>query len=279
MLPNFIVIGAAKCGTTSICELLGKHHDVFMCSPKEPYYFCREKDYEEEEVKIWYESLFAEADSFTAIGEGSTAYTHPRVSKLTAGRIAEAIPGCKLIFMARHPIKRLESDWKMRNHEGWSSDSINDAVREQPTLVTHGMYWSNLKEYVSLFPDEQLLVIFLEDFARNPGYELRRCFRYLGVDDTVIIEDIHKPRNESSGFRKERSFISAMKKVSLLKRIKDMLPLNVREKIKNILMSRRNYEIEWDEDLKREVAGSLKKDAEVFLKRYGKPADFWDFDI
>lgn len=279
MLPNFIVIGAAKCGTTSICELLGKHNDVFMCNPKEPYFFCREDDYDDPAVKSWYESLFAKASAYTAVGEGSTAYTHPRVSKLTAHRIAEAIPDCKLIFMARHPIKRLESDWRMRRHEGWTPESINAAVKEQPTLVTHGMYWRNLKEYVNLFPDEQILVVFLEDFARSPQKELLRCFRHLGVDASVLIDDIQKPRNQSASFRKDGAIVSMFRNIRIAGRLKGMLPDDIKDNLKNILMKKQKFEIAWDQDLKQEITCELKKDAEIFLKKFGKPADYWDFDV
>lgn len=278
MLPNFIVIGAAKCGTTSICDLLGKHHDIFMCSLKEPYYFCRKEDYESPEIQDWYKSLFVDAGSFTAVGEGSTAYTHPDVCKLTARRIANAIPGCKLIFMVRHPIKRLESDWKMRRREEWTPDSINTAIKEQPTLVTHGMYWSNLKEYVALFPDEQILVIFLEDFVTNPERELRRCFRFLCVDDSIIIKDAEKPRNKSSNIRKDGAVASMLRKIRIFCWMKDMLPENGRELIKSILMRKQEFEVEWDEGLKRKVIEQLKKDADIFLKRYGKPVDYWDLE-
>lgn len=278
MLPNFIVIGAAKCGTTSICDLLGKHDDVFMCDPKEPYFFCREDGYDDPEVKKWYQSLFANADTYTAVGEGSTAYTHPRVSKLTAHRIAAAIPDCKLIFMARHPIKRLESDWKMRRHEEWTPESINAAVKEQPTLVTHGMYWRNLEEYANLFPDDQILVVFLEDFGSNPQKELQRCFRHLGVDESVVIDDIQKPRNQSRNFRKDGSIVSILRNMGILDRLKGMLPDNAKEVLKDMLMKEQKFEIAWDQDLKREISCELKKDAEVFLKKFGKPEDFWVFD-
>ena len=75
MLPNFIVIGAAKCGTTSLCDLLGAHPDVFMSTPKEPRYFSHSN--EGHRTLDWYESLFGEVTDQSAIGEGSITYTHP----------------------------------------------------------------------------------------------------------------------------------------------------------------------------------------------------------
>lgn len=155
-LPNFIVIGAAKCGTSSVCRLLGSHPDVFMSDPKEPAYFSRRNGFEE--LRGWYTGLFRGAEGKHAFGEGSTRYTHPEFMELSASRISREIPDCRLIYMIRHPIHRLESDWKMRHQEGWTPDSINQAIAKQPILVKHGMYWTNLNVYRKYFRDEQILV-------------------------------------------------------------------------------------------------------------------------
>ena len=137
MLPNFIVIGAAKCGTTSICDLLSSHPDVFMSNPKEPCFFSHMN--EDFRTRDWYESLFDAVSGESAVGEGSTAYTHPDVIDATSRQILEAIPDCRLIYMVRHPIRRLESDWRMRRHEGWTSESISEAVMQQgPSKLSRG---------------------------------------------------------------------------------------------------------------------------------------------
>ena len=70
MLPNFIVIGAPKCGTTSLCHLLGNHPQVFMSKVKEPHYFGRK---DPTKTLLWYEEHFVGAEDKKAIGEGSTS--------------------------------------------------------------------------------------------------------------------------------------------------------------------------------------------------------------
>lgn len=120
MFPNFIVIGAAKCGTTSLCDLLAGHPDIFFSNPKEPLYFSNRERYGDEEFRADYEALFNGVRTESMIGEGTTTYTHPEIAGIVAERIAATLPACKLIFMARHPIRRLESDWRMRCFEGWA---------------------------------------------------------------------------------------------------------------------------------------------------------------
>lgn len=74
-IPDFLVIGAAKSGTTYLCNLLGQHPQVFMCDPKEPRYFGLPRE-EYEKKWGWYRSLFADIpDTVVAAGEGSQSYT------------------------------------------------------------------------------------------------------------------------------------------------------------------------------------------------------------
>lgn len=106
MTPTFLVIGAAKCGTTTLCELLGAHPDVFVTDPKEPHYFSRVKRHLKQE---WYEGLFAGATTEKALGEGSTSYSHPNRINLVAPTLRRLVPDCRLVYVVRHPVRRLES--------------------------------------------------------------------------------------------------------------------------------------------------------------------------
>jgi hypothetical protein len=101
-----------------------------MSIPKEIHYFGRN---DPDKTLAWYLSFFQEAVGQNAIGEGSTSYTHPDIIEACAAEIAERIPSCRLIYMVRDPVDRLESDWKMRLREGWSAASINEAVQSQPS--------------------------------------------------------------------------------------------------------------------------------------------------
>jgi len=72
-LPNYLVIGAQKSATSSVCDLLAGHPEVFMTDPKEPYFFSHDEVWSK--GLGWYESLFEGADGCPAVGEGSTTYT------------------------------------------------------------------------------------------------------------------------------------------------------------------------------------------------------------
>lgn len=274
MLPNFIVIGAAKCGTTSICDLLSNHPQIFMSNPKEPHFFGRDSA---EKTIEWYEGLFSRVTSEIAIGEGSTSYTHPKIIEKAATSIAELIPWCRLIYVVRHPIKRLESDWKMRRHEGWATGSINQAVLDQPTLISHGMYWRNLSVYRNLFPPEQIMVVFLEDFIANPAKELRRCCEFIGVESEFAFADMNRPRNDSDGYRKDGLIVAILRKTSLLRRIAQTVPPSMVQIGRLVFTRKQNLSFSWDNSVRTLAVEKLREDSRQFLQHYNKPPGYWDF--
>ena len=276
MLPNYMVIGAAKCGTTSICDLLGAHPDVFMTHPKEPAFFSHRKD--PSKNWNWYKSLFAGVTKEIAIGEGSTAYTHPDVIYKAAEGIAAAIPQCRLIYMVRHPLKRLESDWRMRRRERWTPASINVAVREQANLVRHGLYWRNLSTYRQFFPDEQILILFLEDFSRSPEAALRRCCSHLGVRTDVDFMDPQRPRNRAEDKRADGAIAARLRRWGGFEEMKRHVPRWLVNAGKATLTRERTFAAQWDPEVYGRVVHELAEDAETFLAHCGKPPDFWKFD-
>ena len=106
-LPDFIIIGAAKAGTTTLHHYLDLNPQIYMSSPKEPCFFSDDEIY----VKgvDWYSSLFSSAKPDQACGEASTRYSpYPQYTE-AAPRMAELLPHVKLIYIMRHPVDRAYS--------------------------------------------------------------------------------------------------------------------------------------------------------------------------
>jgi hypothetical protein len=276
MLPNFIIVGAAKCGTTSLCTLLGQHDNVFVSEPKEPHYFGRN---DPDKTQSWYEAHFDAAVSEKAVGEGNTSYTKPDIVQQCASEISALIPNVRLIYMVRNPLERIESDWKMRKHEGWAADGpIENEVMRDELLITQGMYWRNLSHYRHHFNDEQILVVFLEDFATGTTKEMGRCFSHIGVSPNVELVKPGKKRNSSSDFRRDRRLGRWMRELGLVDVARDMVPRSVWRLGKRMLTERDQYSVNWDPHVKRKVAQRLEPDARRFLEYCGKPKDYWDLN-
>jgi hypothetical protein len=158
MRPNFLVIGAPKAATTSICTHLGKHPEVFMCRPKEPFFFAYDHVYSR--GWEWYESLFADANGATAIGEGSTVYSQLRTFPNTLNRIVQHVPDARIIYAVRHPLDRIQSHWIEMTSQGLTMSPFNQAVREDPQYIDASSYYHQLQAYREYFPEERILIVF-----------------------------------------------------------------------------------------------------------------------
>lgn len=274
MLPTFLVIGAAKCGTTTLCARLEEHPEVFVSRPREIHYFGRDG---EKKTPSWYEAHFDEAAGFRAVGEGSTSYTHPSIIEAAADQIRREIPDARLIYMVRHPLKRLESDWKMRRREGWAEPDINEAVRKERTsLISHGKYWENLAVYRDRFPDEQVLVVFLEDMIHRPDREIRSCLAHIGVDPDEPIPDPGKPENQSSEARQDGALAGWLRRTGVVAAARKLAPEPFFRVSREVLTKQERYEPEWDPEVRRRVwEEEFAEDSARLLAHFDKPADFW----
>lgn len=277
MLPTFLLIGQAKCGTTSVYTLLGHHPDVFVSEPKEPHFFGKD---DPEASLDEYEALFDGMENESAVGEASTSYTRPDIAEKCAINIARLLPEVRLIYMVRNPIRRLESDWKMRKNQGWAPEGpISEALTyDDMSLIRLGMYWRNLSHYRDRFNEDQILVVFLEDFADSPAEEMKRCFSHIGVDPSVKLKDPHRPRFSSSEMREDRFGGSWLRKLGVVEFAREVFSPEMFKAGKSIFTRPDHYTIEWDPTVKQRVANKLADDARKFLEYCGKPEDYWKLD-
>jgi sulfotransferase family protein len=283
MKPTFLVIGAARCGTTSMCELLGSHPQVFLSDPKEVNFFCNDELYAK--GREWYESFFAQAGNRRARGEGSARYGMPTDFPDLVERIAGYLPDCRLIYMVRHPLRRIESDWKLRVilRSPWLEESFSETVLKHPGILRMSAYWTQISRYRERFADEQIRVVFFEDFLRGPDAELARCFRHLGVDATVTIENSARARNSAEGlaWRRDPRMLRRFQRTSLFKRARALIPQSLRTSLRHVLTkagTKEDLRTEWDESAKRYAVEQLAEDCRKFLGYCGKPPDYWDLE-
>lgn len=274
MLPNFIVIGAAKSGTSTLCHMLGQHPDVFMCNPKEPHYFSHHP--RSHRSLQWYESLFEGATSSIAVGEGSTSYTAPSRVRRAATNLAKVIPECKFIYIARDPVRRLESDWKMRLHEGWTSKSISDAVIRQPDLINASLYWESISVYRECFSDNQIKVIILEEFSLQPDRVLEECFDFVGVSKEFSQQfSTIESMNNAANFREYNPLLGNFAYSKLWYDVRDYVPRPLRTAALKLFSKKRVYSTQWDAVLLNGIIAELREDAGKFLNFYNKSGDLW----
>lgn len=202
--PDYIIIGAAKCGTTSLCNYLDVHPEVKITQPKELDFFGRE-DIEPKLAE--YCDHFKDKNGML-IGEGSVSYM--LYSELAAIQIKKYAPKVKIIAMLRNPADRFYSDfWFNINRgtivykKGMFEGVINDTMHVpyspvhmmsyRDSLITKGKYADHLKHYYKLFNKDQIKIIFFEDFVKDSTKVLNSVYDFLGVaaNDVEAPSEIH----------------------------------------------------------------------------------------
>jgi len=272
--PNFLVIGAMKAGTTSLYRLLCRHPQIGMSREKEPAFFCADEIFAR--GWAWYESLFTDAYGKTAVGEASTSYTKRYVYPRAAERIGEHLPDARLIYVVRHPLERIESQWMHGVHQGWHSSSFRRAL-EEPGLLDPSRYWSQISAYRKFFPDERILVLLFDEFKHRPAEFMSQVFRFLGVDPDAPLGELGKAENASTSMESERPILSRLRCLPRFTQAMGLLPLAWRNEVKQRWFTRRMLlRPVWRAMDRQKVLAAIGDDIREFLQFYGKPIDHWN---
>jgi len=194
-LPDFLIGGAPRCGTTWLYHLLDHHPDVYMAKPlsPEPKFFLIDELYNlgiDYYVRTW----FPDASDSQISGEKSTNYLE---SEGAAARICKHLPAVKLVFILREPADRAFSNYLWSRMNGFESEDFATALaleeqreRDLPEKLRYarphayfsrGLYADLLCPYFELFPREQLLCLRYEDIIEKPEALAERLHQFLGV--------------------------------------------------------------------------------------------------
>lgn len=200
-LPNFVIVGAGKSGTTALYEYLAEHPDVFMSPVKETNFFALEgtemvepKDDPNQEfhypwsVTNWddYQRLFDGVTNEKAIGEVSPMYLY---SPDAAKQLKQRLPNVKIIAILRDPVDRLYSRYMHLARENREpSRRFEDALEQgniwwkRNDLVQEGFYHTHLLKYYEQFPETQIKVFLYEDLKKDPLRVIQSIYDFIGVD-------------------------------------------------------------------------------------------------
>jgi len=199
--PDFFILGAPKCGTTSLAEWLREHPRIFMCDPKEPHYFNTDSGHHAALSLPHYESFFVDADSsHLAVGEASVWYL---VSDVAVGNILAYQPHARFIVCIRNPIemavslhdqKRFTGDEPIADFlEAWrAQEGRRNGTLPKPKVcadLKHFMYGtscllgSQLKRLYSQVDTERVMVVVMDDIKSEPSGVYSHVLNFLGVPD------------------------------------------------------------------------------------------------
>lgn len=206
-MPNFMIVGAAKAGTTSLYAYLRQHPQIYLPRIKEPNFFAYGEtafDLQGPGAEIirrnaimtlaQYAQLFAGVTNETAIGEASVTNLWPRACE----RIQQYVPGAKLIVLLRQPAERAYSHFLHHRRLGLEPQAnFAAALADEPSRIRQrwplsfcyrymSHYAADIQNYLNHFPHEQLRIYLYEEFVAQPRQLLQEIFTFLGVDATFV---------------------------------------------------------------------------------------------
>ncbi|MGY1722111.1 sulfotransferase family protein [Blastococcus sp. SYSU DS0533] len=226
---NFLVIGAARSGTTALTSFLGEHPDVFVSSPKEPHFLAfpggapRFTGLGDDDLvnrtavrdEAAWRALF-DGRSERRLGEGSvTTLAHPATAIPAVERCCA--PGCRLVVMLRDPVDRAFSSWLYLRSRGYDAGTFEECLTAEEERTEAGWshmwqltrlsrYTGQLAPFAAAFGD-RLLVVVQEEFAADPAGQLRRVLEFLEVDPSAEIDPTR--RVNSAGLPRSRAVTAA----------------------------------------------------------------------
>ena len=176
--PDFIIIGAMKCATSTLHAQLARQPGFFMTEPKEPFFFSDDpvfaKGFE------WYDGLFEGAGPGELTGESSTHYAKLPTYPKTVERIAAHNPDARFIYVMRHPIDRLVSQYIHQWTKREIRVPIDKAIEQHGELIAYSKYAMQLTPYIQTFGHERICPVFFERLTAEPEAELKRVCAFLG---------------------------------------------------------------------------------------------------
>src|SRR5579884_800756 len=213
LLPDFLIIGTQRGGTTSLYHYLQAHPCLQATTTKEVHFFDRKYH----KGLLWFRSHFptvweksraqqVQKQAFVT-GEASPSYLfHPHVYK----RVAQTLPHVKLIVLLRNPVDRAYSQYYHSIELGYESRSFEEAIHDEQertaqerekilkdahyqsyaykhhSYLTRGIYVDQLQAWMSFFPREQFLILKSEDFYADPAATLKQVYAFLNLPVTEL---------------------------------------------------------------------------------------------
>jgi len=296
-LPNFLIIGAAKSGTTAIYTYIKQHPQIFMSEMKELRYFSYvqdpvlqpPKDYIHPSITTLdeYENHFKSVTNEVVIGESSPTYLY---TPGTAERIKAVIPDAKLFAILRNPIDRAYSAYTHALRE-WKepAGSFSLALREEESRIAagYGMLWhykraglyhQQLMRFFNTFDKNKIKIVLYDDLVSNTNELLVEIFRFLEVDDKFQPDTSRRPN--VSGFPKSERFHLFLKMIFIhdnpIKRLSRVVfPKKLR---RNVMESVRSQNLEkraMPEEIRKELSAYYQEEIQLLEELLCRDLSHW----
>ena len=297
-LPNFLVVGTAKAGTSSLYFSLKQHPDVYLAPTTELNFFAHKGGdlnfrgpgdlkylWEDSLVATCedYRTQFADVDRESAIGEFST---HNLYSSQAPALIKHHLPNAKIIAILRNPADRAFSAFTHMVRDGREqTNDFRDALSRESERIrdnweplwhykSMGFYGAQLSRYFESFDHEQIRVYIYDDFLARPREIVQDIYAFIGVDRNFA-PDMSAKYNESLVPRSRQLQNMMTGQSPIRSALRATIPKNVRSGIKRFIMDRNLTRMRLDPEMRRELTDAFREDIGLLERLINRDLSQW----
>ncbi|WP_448621624.1 sulfotransferase family protein [Geodermatophilus sp. URMC 65] len=296
LTPQFLVIGAARSGTTALYQYLAEHPGLFLTDPKEPHYFALTGTTpaftgpgDRQTInrlavtdRAAYQDLYRRARPDQLRGEASvsTLY-HPGAIP----RVRAEAPDARLVCVLRDPVDRAFSAYGFMRTRGWEPcETFEEALADEPRRIdagwhhiwhytAMGRYGEQVRRVLDVFPREQLLVLRYEDLVADPDALLRRVYGFLGVP---AIRHAVRPDPHRSGEPRSRFLGRVVSTHHPLKKLlSPVLPAGLRRRLRRQIVHRNIVRTTYRDETRRALVEAFRADIDLLENLTGLDVVAW----
>ncbi|MEM9303938.1 MAG: sulfotransferase [Pseudomonadota bacterium] len=280
MRLDFLIAGFSKCGTTTLCDLLGQHPELFMAPRKDAPVLHRLGAHT---AQTAFMERFIGARKGQRWGYGTIWATDHQFEEAARDQLLRLCPEVRLIFLARDPLRRIESSFREYHHNRMQLSrrfpyTLNAAFDRRPELLSNSCYAERYANYSDAFSPAQCLVILLEDLAADQAGQLRRCFEFLGVDADFVPVKQERLNRGTSKLQDTPALRELRRADPVIDAALLRIPFDIQTQFLPTLGYRRPFPavpIAWSDAAFDRLFPEVTTSATRFLEGLGRPLSVW----
>lgn len=277
-LPDFLIIGAMKAGTTTLYRDLLTHPRVFFPIDKEPEHLTRDEVLTDA-GRAAYAELFEAAGADQICGEASTAYTKRPTYEGVPERAVKLLgPELRVIYLMREPLSRTRSQHR---HEltGGEIDTANiaEAIERHPRLVDYSRYAMQLEPWLAALGPDRVLPLEMEAYTADRPGTVARVQTFLGLEPKPELVEADKVYNQGEGKPVVKGGWRAVQHSAVYQKLlRPMLGVETRARLREMLLPKaRGGAATLDPADERRVGDALAEDRRRLAEMLGDQAPSW----
>ncbi|MEM7131339.1 MAG: sulfotransferase domain-containing protein [Chloroflexota bacterium] len=272
-LVDFMIVGAQKCGTTTLAAQLAAHPDVCFCKEKEPGFFNSHVDWEDKLDE--YHSLYTPANG-QICGEASTMYTFfPEVVDVHE-RLYRYNPALKLIYIMRNPVERAVSLYAHNVVRNIEKSAPEQAIFKDPTYLNRSRYGMQIQPFIELFGRENVLLLVFEEYIADQNSALAQVADFLNISVNGFNnqDDSHNHKSVGVPYLKYE-FVRQITSTDLFQSLRTYVPQNIRYSLRSYVSNTLEEKPEFSPPLRQAMRRFVDDDINAIERLLERKIPAW----